>query len=206
MPFECNKTLLQESEERFPLLQRAYIAIKPHTLLILGDLSDWGRKSTDEQWQSVVDRFLKIAKPFLGLPFHVSVGNHDIGDFYQVTPALTHRFASSFPGLDETGSSTFMIKDVSFVSLNSMALACDGCPMHTSMKRLVEDTKERLQTFHSTNGLGTDSNPFRKPVLLLHLPLYREDESLCNIVDIPRCAPWHELEGNCLPLFSSARR
>jgi hypothetical protein len=187
-------------------LQRAYAAIKPHTLLILGDLSDWGRKSTDEQWKSVVDRFRKIAKPYLGLPFHVSVGNHDIGDFYQVTPALARRFASSFPGLDETGSSTFVIRNVSFVALNAMALACDGCPMHTSMERVVEDMRESLQTFPSMDGVGAAAERFQKPVLLLHLPLYREDESVCSTMDIPRCAPWHELEGDCLPLFASGQR
>ena len=179
--------------------------LKPHTLLILGDLSDWGRKSTDEQWKSVVHRFVKVAKPFLGLPYHVSVGNHDIGDFYQVTPALIHRFARSFPGLDETGSSTIMIKNVSFVSLNAMALACDGCPMHASMQNVVEDVKKNLQ-FPTVKGLGTSASRFRKPILLSHLPLYREDESVCNTLDIPRCAPWHELEGDCLPLFTSRRR
>lgn len=40
------------------------------------------------------------------------------------------------------------------------------------------------------------------PVLLLHLPLYRRDENACSSSDIPRCAPWHEVEGNCIGVTS----
>lgn len=197
--------------------KRAYRVLKPHTLLVLGDISDWGRKSTEEQWKSVVDRFNDMAKPFLGLSYHVSAGNHDIGDFYQITPTLLHRFVNTFPGLDETGSAIFTIRNISFVSLNAMALACDACPMHGSMQKVVEVAQSALQT--GSNGsqqlteytgqmdstTSSSANAFQRPVLLLHLPLYRADESVCDSVDAPRCAPWHELEGGCLPLFASAQ-
>eukprot|EP00250_Pteridium_aquilinum_P018973 c24245_g1_i2 orf=226-846(+) len=63
--------------------KRAFQILKPHALLILGDISDWGRKSTEEQWGLVMRRFKDMVKPFLGLPYHVIVGNHDIGDYYQ---------------------------------------------------------------------------------------------------------------------------
>eukprot|EP00250_Pteridium_aquilinum_P018972 c24245_g1_i1 orf=226-1452(+) len=194
--------------------KRAFQILKPHALLILGDISDWGRKSTEEQWGLVMRRFKDMVKPFLGLPYHVIVGNHDIGDYYQVTPTLLRRFVNSFPGLDETASAAFTIRNISFVSVNAMALACDVCPTFSSAQKAVEQFKAALdlsgiQSSEDTQqtNLQTHStrNAFKRPVLLTHLPLYRADESVCDLVDVPKCAPWHEVEGGCSSLFESAK-
>lgn len=196
-------------------LKSAYRMLKPHALLVLGDISDWGRKSTKQQWESVVQRFHDMLQPFLGLPIHVTVGNHDVGDFYQLTPTLLRQFVNSFPGLDDTGSDVFAIRNISFVSLNAMALACDDCPLHSSMQRVVGNAKATLEKgFSSTvssksagqmDSTSFDRNALQKPVLLLHLPLHRVDESVCHSIDIPRCSPWHEVEGGCLQLGVSAK-
>lgn len=192
--------------------QRASEMLKPHALLILGDISDWGRKSTEEQWGSVVQRFKDMAKPFLGLPYHVSAGNHDIGDYYQITPALLQQFVNSFPGLDDTGSAAFTIRNISFVAMNAMALACEACPRYNSMKKVVEqfrksDMSGSLSSSESTQQTDSLMHSTReRPVLLTHLPLYRADESVCDSIDIPKCAPWHEVEGGCASLFESVKR
>lgn len=177
--------------------KRAFQTLQPHALLVLGDVSDWGRKSSKEEWQSVVRRFKDIAMPLLSLPHHVLPGNHDIGDYYQITPTLLQHFVDTFPSLDNTGSRAFTIRNISFVSLNAMALACDECPSYNSMKMTVEQLKAALQT-------DTD-DAFDRPVLLTHLPVHREDESVCDLVDVPKCAPWHEVEGGCESLFQSSK-
>ena len=50
---------------------------------------------------------------------------------------------------------------------------------------------------------GGDGGASTGPVLLLHLPLYRADDSACTPIDLPRCAPWHDLEGSCLKVGSA---
>lgn len=102
------------------------------------------------------------------------------------------------------------------LSLNAMALACDACPLHHSVQKVVEKAEAILQQRSSkTFTIGpaekqTDSdflkqNAPENPVLLLHLPLYRIDESVCDCIDTPRCAPWHEVEGGCLQLGAAAQ-
>lgn len=191
--------------------KRASEMLKPHALLILGDISDWGRKSTEEQWGSVVQRFKDMAKPFLGLPYHVSAGNHDIGDYYQITPALLQQFVNSFPGLDDTGSAAFTIRNISFVAMNAMALACEVCPRYNSMKKVVEQFRKSDMSGSQSSSESTQQTDSlmhstrERPVLLTHLPLYRADESVCDSIDIPKCAPWHEVEGGCASLFESVK-
>lgn len=159
----------------------AFRQLGPDALIVLGDVSDAGRKSSDGQWNAVVTRFWDLVRPFsqASIPIQIVVGNHDVGDHHD--PGFSTRlprFAASFPGLDETCGSRFTWNGIQFVSLNAMALQnedCSGC-------------SEQVE-------LGF-------PVLLLHLPLYRVDESACSVIDVPRCAPWHDLEGPCLPLGS----
>ncbi|MCO5557992.1 hypothetical protein L7F22_011566 [Adiantum nelumboides] len=192
-------------------VQRAFQTLKPHSLLVLGDISDWGRKSTKEQWHSLVLRFKDMTMPYLGLPFYVLPGNHDIGDYYQITPSLLQQFVEAFPSLDDAGNEVFMIRNISFASLNAMALACEECPSYSTTKNVVERLEIALQTdvlsseYTQQNGLPIHSSEdaSERPVLLTHLPLYREDESVCDSVDIPICAPWHEVEGGCKSLIES---
>ena len=49
-------------------------------LLILGDLSAKGSELTRSWWSSVLQQFHRLLGPFLGLPFHVILGDRDIGD------------------------------------------------------------------------------------------------------------------------------
>lgn len=62
--------------------------------------------------------------------------------------------------------------------------------------------KARIDVQHKNVGVSGDPqaviNSSFGPVLLLHLPLYRHDDGSCDSVDIPRCAPWHDLEGSCI--------
>lgn len=167
------------------VFRTAYRRLNPDALIVLGDVSDAGRKSNNAQWTAVVARFWDLVRPFSQSdPIQVVVGNHDVGDHHD--PGFSSRlprFAASFPGLDDTCGSRFTWKGIHFVSLNAMALHGDGCSVCSRVE----------------NHMGDASH---SPVLLLHLPLYRADENACSGRDLPGCAPWHDLEGPCLKVGS----
>lgn len=153
------------------VFRNAYNRLHPDALIVLGDVSDAGRKSTDAQWDEVVARFWDLARPFKSVLKKIVVGNHDVGDHHD--PGFSSRvprFERAFGRCD----SSFTVNGVGFVTLNAMAL-------------------------NHNDAISGASN---SPVLLLHLPLFRVDENECSSVDVPRCAPWHEIEGPCLPLGS----
>ena len=120
--------------------------MKPDALIVLGDVSDAGRRSNNAQWSEVVSRFQSLVRPFTGNPIHVVVGNHDVGDHHD--PGFSSRlprFAASFPGLDATCGSRFAWKGVDFVSLNAMAMHGDGCSVCSSVERSIENTMASLK-------------------------------------------------------------
>lgn len=182
------------------LVQKIYWKLKPDALVVLGDVSDAGRKSNDAQWDAVVSRFWSVIGPFVKGPLQVVVGNHDVGDHHDHgMQARLPRFAASFPGLDPTCCSRYNWKLIDFISLNAMAMQGDHCSLCSDVEKVVEKHSVLVQQ----HGQNRSHNNRSGPVLLLHLPLYREDDSACNSLDVPRCAPWHELEGSCLGVMAS---
>ncbi|CAK9195422.1 unnamed protein product [Sphagnum troendelagicum] len=180
--------------------RKIYWKLKPDALVVLGDVSDAGRKSNDAQWDAVVSRFWSVIGPFAKGPLQVVVGNHDVGDHHdQGMQARLPRFAASFPGLDPTCCSRYNWKLIDFISLNAMAMQGDRCSLCSDVEKVVEKHSVLVQQ----HGQNRSHNNRSGPVLLLHLPLYREDDSACNSLDVPRCAPWHELEGSCLGVMAS---
>jgi hypothetical protein len=180
--------------------RKIYWKLKPDALVVLGDVSDAGRKSNDAQWDAVVSRFRSVIGPFVKGPLQVVVGNHDVGDHHdQGMQARLPRFAASFPGLDPTCCSRYNWKLIDFISLNAMAMQGDRCSLCSDVEKVVEKHSVPVQQ----HGQNRSHNNRSGPVLLLHLPLYREDDSACNSLDVPRCAPWHDLEGSCLGVMAS---
>lgn len=130
-------------------LQKAYRRLNPDALVVLGDVSDAGRKSNDAQWNAVVARFWDMVRPFAAVPIQIVVGNHDVGDHHD--PGFSRRlprFAASFPGLDDTCGSHFTWHGVDFVSLNAMALHGDGCSVCSRVKEHLESTSSAVQRHH----------------------------------------------------------
>ena len=127
--------------------QRAHRKLNADALVVLGDVSDEGRKSNDAQWSAVTARFWDLVRPFSAVPIQVVVGNHDVGDHHN--PGFSSRlprFAASFPGLDDTCGSRFTWKGVDFVSLNAMALNGDGCLVCSRVEKHVESITSALET------------------------------------------------------------
>ncbi|XXG39094.1 hypothetical protein AAC387_Pa01g0145 [Persea americana] len=183
--------------------RKSFERLKPDMLIVLGDVSAKGSELTDSKWLSVLQQFQRIMGPFLGLPLHIVLGDRDVGECCKLNAKSVDRIARSLPGLDSGGCGVFEISNVSFVSLNAVALLCGNNDLRFSMEKFIEresldlrnhvkDTKEGLNepneweddfsNFHwRENSVSSGSGP----VLLLHFPLHRTISSNCDGNDTP---------------------
>ncbi|RWR78464.1 metallophosphoesterase 1-like protein isoform X1 [Cinnamomum micranthum f. kanehirae] len=183
--------------------RKSFERLKPDMLIVLGDVSAKGSELTDSKWLSVLQQFQRIMGPFLGLPLHIVLGDRDVGECCKLNAKSVDWIASSLPGLDSGGCGVFEISNVSFVSLNAVALLCGNNDLRFSMEKFIEresldlrnhvkDTKEGLNepnereddfsNFHwRENSVSSGSGP----VLLLHFPLHRTIGSNCDGNDAP---------------------
>ncbi|KAL2336456.1 hypothetical protein Fmac_010902 [Flemingia macrophylla] len=118
------------------------------------------------KWLALLRRFRRVLGPFVGLPFHVVLGDRDVGECGEVDADRVSWVADQFPGLDSAACAAFEIGDVGFVTLNAVALLCGNCALRFEVERVVERESVDLRTSGS-DGFGSG------PVLLLHLPLDR---------------------------------
>ncbi|XP_048332378.2 uncharacterized protein LOC107420971 isoform X2 [Ziziphus jujuba] len=197
--------LLSGSEARFiDLLFRDYYmskffrSLKPDMLLVLGDVSARGWELSTTKWLSVVDQFHRMLGPFLGLPLHVVLGDRDIGECGKLNARSVDWISGRFPGLDSGGCGAFEIGNVSFVSLNSVALLCGSNDLRFSIERVIESESLDLATEFESIKEGMDESSKIKetirefgwrddaipsgsgPVLLLHFPLRQMATPNCD--------------------------
>ncbi|GAU47907.1 hypothetical protein TSUD_238740 [Trifolium subterraneum] len=127
--------------------------------------------------------------PFVDLPFHAILGDRDIGECSDLDANNVNWIARKLPGLDSSGCGAFEIGNVSFVSLNSVALLCDNNSLRFDVEKVIEreslELREETEAAtkmmnHSTLSRDVNYNFFWReitvlsgsgPVLLLHLPL-----------------------------------
>lgn len=161
-------------------------------LLVLGDVSAKGFKLTRSKWVSVLHQFHGILGPFIELPFHVVLGDRDVGECSGLDADSVYWLARSFPGLDSSGCGAFEISNVSFVSLNAVALLCGNNNLRFSVEKVVES--ERLAMDGSgkfpeiSDSIGWRENAMPSgsgPVLLLHFPLHPTVNDNCKKGPIP---------------------
>ncbi|KAE9444911.1 hypothetical protein C3L33_23191, partial [Rhododendron williamsianum] len=175
---------------------KSFEILKPDMLLILGDVSARGSKLTRSKWPSVLQQFRRLLGPFLGLPFHVILGDRDIGDCRDLNVVSVNWIASNLPGLDSAGCGVFEIGNISFVSLNAMALLCGHNSLRFSVEKVIEresidlrmDGEQQTEVLDGSSGfrlksgdLGWRENVISSgsgPVLLLHFPLHCTEN--CN--------------------------
>ncbi|KAL5098200.1 hypothetical protein RYX36_002527 [Vicia faba] len=172
--------------------RKSFENLKSDLLIVLGDVSAKGSKLTKTKWLSVLHQFYQMVGPFIDLPFHATLGDKDIGECSDLNVSKVNRISCKFPGLDHSGCGAFVIGNVSFVSLNFVALLCDNSSLRFDVEKVIESeslelreltdastTKTRNHSTHSTeanynfflreNSLSSGSGP----VLLPHLPLDR---------------------------------
>ncbi|XP_059631406.1 uncharacterized protein LOC132274200 [Cornus florida] len=163
--------------------------LKPDMLLVLGDVSARGSDLTRSEWSSVLHQFHGLLGPFFDHPFHVILGDRDIGECGALNTKSVNWIASSFPGLDSAGCGAFEISNISFVSLNAVALLCGNNKLRFSVEKVIEreSIDLRMDSEHTTElmiesskisltsgDVGWRENAVSSgsgPVLLLHFPL-----------------------------------
>lgn len=162
-------------------------------LIVLGDISAMGSKLTDTKWSSVLQQFYTMLGPQFSLPLHILPGDRDMGKCSNLRTNIVSLTADHLPALDSAGCSAFEIANVSFVSLNSMALLCENDELRFGVEKVVERESDEFQRRAGVemdrgsayvkememssdfrwweNGMRTGTGP----VVLLHLPLHQPD-------------------------------
>lgn len=171
--------------------KKSFEILKPDMLLVLGDVSARGAELSRSKWSSVLQQFHSLLGPFLGLPFHVVLGDRDIGECSGLDSRSVDLISSNFPGLDSAGSGAFEISNINFVSLNSVALLCGNNELRFSVEKAVERESVELQMesehganlmngsagirFHSGDTVWRENaaSSGSGPVVLLHFPLHQ---------------------------------
>eukprot|EP00257_Ricinus_communis_P024005 XP_015584140.1 metallophosphoesterase 1 isoform X1 [Ricinus communis] len=177
--------------------RKSFHSLKPDMLLVLGDLSAKGFELTKTKWVSILHQFHGILGPFLELPFHVVLGDRDIGECSKLDSRSVHWISRSFPGLDSSGCGGFEISNVSFVSLNSVALLCGNNKLRFSVERTIEtESLDLRMEMEGASKVMDDCGNLRElpdsfrwrentmssgsgPVLLVHFPLHRIANDSC---------------------------
>ncbi|KAF2291521.1 hypothetical protein GH714_025099 [Hevea brasiliensis] len=177
---------------------KSFHTLKPDMLLVLGDVSAKGFELTKTKWVSVLHHFHRIIGPFLELPFHVVLGDRDVGECSKLDVRSVQWLARSFPGLDSAGCGAFEISNVSFVSLNAVALLCGNNKLRFNVERAIESESIDLQMeTENISKVMDDSEKFSElsdnfrwrenakssgsgPVLLLHFPLHQTANGSCR--------------------------
>lgn len=178
--------------------QKSFDRVNPDMLLVLGDVSAKGSELTSSEWLCVLRQFQKMLGPFLNLPFHVTLGDRDIGECSGLNLVSVNSIAEMFPALDLAGSGAFEISNISFVSLNAVALLCGNNKLRFSVEKVIErestdrrmdsegtmkaynDTDKESKINHDFAWRGNAMSSGSGPVLLLHFPLHRTVESKCS--------------------------
>ncbi|XP_044512312.1 metallophosphoesterase 1-like isoform X3 [Mangifera indica] len=178
--------------------RKSFDSLNPDMLLVLGDVSARGSESTRSNWLPVFNQFDRMLGPFLGLPFHVTLGDRDIGECSGLNPQSVNWIAGNLPGLDSAGCGAFEISNVSFVSVNAVALLCGNNKLRFSVEKVIE--RERIdlrmgeegtaeainysgkfgKTYNDFARRENDTSSLSGPVLLLHFPLDRRDDGKCS--------------------------
>ncbi|XP_034914967.1 uncharacterized protein [Populus alba] len=186
------------------VFKKSFYSLKPDMLLVMGDVSARGSTLTRGKWVSVLHQFHGMIGPFIELPFHVVLGDMDVGGCSGLDSNSVYWIARSFPGLDSSGCGAFDIDNVSFVSLNAVALLCGNNKLRFSVEKAVE--MERIGSWMDSEKEMSDYGEFTKmsdsfgrrkdlvtsglgPVLLLHFPLHRAGNGGCKEGNIVRKAP-----------------
>ncbi|KAF9610319.1 hypothetical protein IFM89_021989 [Coptis chinensis] len=176
-------------------LKKSFDRLQPDMLIVLGDVSARGSELTKSRWLSVLQQFQRMLGPFLGLPLHIILGDRDIGECSKLDLKSVRWIASNMPGLDSSGCGAFEMSNVSFVSLNAVAMLCGNNDLRFSIEKVIERENSDLQTFskdlverenepsQSVGHFGwrvTDMPSGSGPVLLLHFPLHRSPNNNCK--------------------------
>lgn len=147
--------------------------VNPHNIAVLGDHLDEGYVHTTQQlWNKYVARF-RGALPADNLLMGI-MGNHDAHSANLITPPMLSRFEKSFGSTNEVQ----IAGPLELVTLNGIGL--EAC---YNLQRKHKVICEKLEaTLNSLRFKEQQSPPYDllARILLLHVPLYRENDADCG--------------------------
>jgi hypothetical protein len=168
-------------------------------IIVLGDISAKGSEQNESKWVAVLEQFEGILGQYSSLPLHIVLGDKDVGGCSSLDGQLVHRISKHLPGLDSSGCGAFEISNISFLSLNAVALLCGDNKLRFSVEKVMEMQSYRFQR-KRVNGaehysLGSESgqdswkensmNSGSGPVILVHIPLHKSGKSHGEVTGVP---------------------
>ncbi|XP_073010002.1 uncharacterized protein [Typha latifolia] len=174
---------------------KSFRTLKPDLLIVLGDISSKGSELTESKWLTVLQQFQKMLGSSAGIPLHIVLGDRDVGECSKLNKKFIKKIARHLPGLDSAGCSTFDVGNVSFVSLNAVAMLCGNNNLRLSVEKVLErenvylqrqvtvKTEEEISYSEKRDTVGNfkwKDNEMASgsgPVVLLHFPLHRSIRS-----------------------------
>ncbi|WKX91389.1 hypothetical protein Q1695_009885 [Nippostrongylus brasiliensis] len=153
--------------------------LSPDAVFFLGDLMDEGDHSDWTSFNKYASRFDSLFGSSSGHPkVHVLAGNHDLGFHYAVSPFRVGWFNSRF---NRSLVDVVTIKEQPFILVTSMALHGDGCRFCQEAESQISAISKELNCAKLGNCGNNSSRfePYRKPIILQHFPLYRPNDREC---------------------------
>ncbi|CAD7079158.1 unnamed protein product [Hermetia illucens] len=173
--------------------QAAVQLFHPEVVFFLGDLFDEGQWVDQNGFREYVLRFQKLFHTPAGVRTISAVGNHDIGFHYRLHPLLSERFDEAF---NHSAVNLHTIRNVHFVTINSMAMENDGCYFCEGAKYKLRKIQSTLDCSKDESkcviGTTTDRLRYSRPILLQHFPTYRKSDKRCIEGDIPALESYRE--------------
>lgn len=174
--------------------QAAVTIFSPEHIFFLGDLFDEGSWVNPQQYRQYVDRFRRLFATPASIQTHAVVGNHDIGFHYATLPVLINRFYSTF---NTSGVRIITIRDIHFVTINSVAMERDGCILCEEAERELINISYQLDC---ARGKGTAKScakipkieNYSPPIVLQHFPMYRKSDAECIETSLPKLEQYKE--------------
>ncbi|KQK18914.1 metallophosphoesterase 1 isoform X2 [Brachypodium distachyon] len=185
------------------LVTKSIETSNPDMIIVLGDVSAKGSEQNESKWVAVLEQFEGILGRYSSLPLHIVLGDKDVGGCSNLDGKFVHRMTKHLPGLDSSGCGAFEISNISFVSLNAVALLCDDNVLRSSLEKVMEKESHRFQSklfngvehclMGSEKGQGFGDQGWRQncmtagsgPIILLHIPLHRPHKSDRGAISVP---------------------
>jgi hypothetical protein len=178
-------------------LQNSIQTLKPDIIVVLGDISAKGSELTERKWISVIEQFEGILGHYSSLPLLIALGDKDVGACDNLEGKFVRRRAKHLPGLDSGGCGAFEISNVSFVSINAVALLCGNNDLRFGVEKFMERESHHFQSLNEEECYpsgcekreGSTDTGWRRnsmesgsgPVVLLHFPLHKFDAEVTGL-------------------------
>ncbi|KAF7100317.1 hypothetical protein CFC21_101846 [Triticum aestivum] len=159
------------------LFTKSIETTNPDMIIVLGDISARGSEHNESKWIAVLEQFEGILGQYSSLPLHIVLGDKDVGGCSSLDGKLVHHMAKHLPGLDSSGCGAFEFSNISFMSLNAVALLCGGNTLRFNVEKVLERESHHFQKkglngadhspLGSENGEGVGAHSWRQNSMTL---------------------------------------